>query len=85
MASPTHLTTMASRFTQLYALAADPNEDAAECARADLFHETNYDYRDDSGQSRLSMPRNIQAPRESPRHGRRSLDRIPTLSGSRMG
>jgi hypothetical protein len=27
------------RFNQLCALAADPNEDTAECARADLFHE----------------------------------------------
>jgi hypothetical protein len=28
-----------NRFIQLWALAADPNEDTAECARADLFHE----------------------------------------------
>jgi hypothetical protein len=27
------------RFSQLCALAADPNQDVAECARADLFHE----------------------------------------------
>jgi hypothetical protein len=33
---------LTSRFAQLYALANDPNEDAAECAAADLFHEFNY-------------------------------------------
>ena len=31
---------MSNRSKQLYALALDPNEDAAECAQADLFHET---------------------------------------------
>jgi hypothetical protein len=29
----------ANRFSQLSALAADPCEDTAECAQADLFHE----------------------------------------------
>jgi hypothetical protein len=31
---------MSNRSKQLYALALDPNEDAAECAQADLLHET---------------------------------------------
>jgi hypothetical protein len=32
------------RHDQLSALAADPNQDAAECARADLFHELTSDW-----------------------------------------
>ena len=49
---------MPSRFLQLYELAADPDEDTAQCARADLFHEfKQFNYQMDTPRFETMSPR----------------------------
>jgi hypothetical protein len=51
------------RFTQLYALAGSPNEDAAQCAQADLFHEFHqFNYQIDMPQFEIMSPRQPPIP-----------------------
>jgi len=48
---------MSDRFAQLFALAADPNENAAQCAALDLFHEFNHTYQIDMPSFETTSPR----------------------------